>query len=153
MLRHPNVLSLFGMCLERGNEMIVTEFVDGMSLFHLLQVKRRFSSTHRDRSPPQAAPTSQAQPMWRWAIQMMAQCAAGMGYLHSRRILHRDLKSPNGTAHPPPIPHIPHLNRYRTYFNGSTLVPFTHTGACLKSPRHSCCTISSYTHTLSHAQF
>jgi serine/threonine protein kinase len=119
MLRHPNVLSLFGVCLDRGGEMIVTEYVAGKSLFQLIQLTREqrraaaamssgagsgtgsgagSAAAHSPHSPNGASVSTvdiDYSVSWPWTIQVMAQCAAGVGYLHSRGILHRDLKSAN----------------------------------------------------------
>lgn len=76
-LRHPNITSLLGFCL-KPKFIIVTEFVCGGSLFDLL---------HRTRHPPG------------WNLQKVLcvsrELCSGMAYLHTKGIVHCDLKSSN----------------------------------------------------------
>lgn len=79
-LRHPNVLLLMGACTDpRYPLCIVSELVDGASLYSYLHGKRR-----RERN-------------LRVSLKIALDVARGMLYLHSSNpiVLHRDLKSAN----------------------------------------------------------
>ena len=76
-LRHPNVLLFMGACTDSATPLcIVTEYVSGGSLFHALHDKNRSLN-------------------WNDKLKCARDSAAGMAYLHSRSIIHRDLKSLN----------------------------------------------------------
>ena len=77
-LSHPNVVLLVGACSEFPNLCVVTEYVSGGSLYDTLHSKHAKHSivTHQ-------------QMLW------LCETAAGMAYLHSQGVMHRDLKSPN----------------------------------------------------------
>ena len=75
-LRHPNIISLHGVCLENGNYALILEYMENKSLYALHK---------RDMNLP-----------WypnKW--QIACDISAGMSYLHSMNVLHRDMKSPN----------------------------------------------------------
>lgn len=76
-LRHPNLLSLLGACLEPPNLCYVSEFVKQGSLDRVLRLY-----PHLD---------------WKIRLNMAIECARGLLYLHRQRppIMHRDLKSLN----------------------------------------------------------
>jgi serine/threonine protein kinase len=77
-LRHPNLVLLMGICLERELS-IVTEYCGGDTVFNLLHEKR-------------LVPLS-----WTQKMKIARDVAQGMAYLHSCNppIIHRDLKSLN----------------------------------------------------------
>ncbi|KAK9816863.1 hypothetical protein WJX72_006274 [[Myrmecia] bisecta] len=80
-LRHPNVVTFYGMVLQRHRQALVMQYCDQGSLYHVL---------HND---------ALALP-WRRRLQMALNVAAGMEYLHSRPppygpVVHGDLKSKN----------------------------------------------------------
>lgn len=81
-IRHPNVLSLMGMC-ERP-ACIITEYCQHGSLYDVLR-----SAT--------GDPERASQLTWKLRLGMAIDAATGILYLHSRSppIIHRDLKSPN----------------------------------------------------------
>jgi serine/threonine protein kinase len=74
-LRHPNVLPLYGACVEPGHYCIVMPYMPNGSLYDIL---------HSD----QKLPWSQ-----RWKIAL--EVGKGIYHLHKQNILHRDLKSLN----------------------------------------------------------
>jgi len=78
-LRHPNIVLWMGCCTRPGSAFIVTEFMNGGSLFHLLHKPPR-------RNLPLAA-----------RLGLALQVAQGMLYLHSldKPLVHRDLSSNN----------------------------------------------------------
>lgn len=79
ILRHRNIVGLYGVCLEEPNLCLILEYARGGALAKVL-------STYGRRIPPSI--------LLDWAIQI----ARGMNYLHAEaplRIIHRDLKSGN----------------------------------------------------------
>ena len=75
-LRHPHVVQLYGVVTERAPYCMVMEYLSGGSLDSVLYNK--------------AHPLTQAT-QYRWGKEI----GAGLAYLHTQKILHRDLKSPN----------------------------------------------------------
>jgi len=73
-LRHPNIVQLFGVCLE-PECCIVMEYMGGGSLYKMLHSEEELSWTLR----------------WRIALDI----GQGLAHLHAENILHRDLKSLN----------------------------------------------------------
>merc|ERR1719487_2607196 len=77
-LRHKNLVTFIGACLEIPHPCLVTEYMPGGSLHHLLHVRQlRLPLLH--------------------AINMCMQLADGVRYLHSQNpvVVHRDLKTQN----------------------------------------------------------
>lgn len=77
-LKHPNIVSLRGVCLKAPKFCLVMEYAKGGSLNRILSGSRRID-------PPV---------LIEWAIQI----ARGMNYLHNGApisVIHRDLKSSN----------------------------------------------------------
>ncbi|BDA45524.1 probable serine/threonine-protein kinase CTR1 at C-terminar half [Coccomyxa sp. Obi] len=79
-LRHPNVVLFMGVCLEPP--CVVSEWCARGSLFDVLM---------KARSTPALGP----QLDWARRLNMALDAAKGMLQLHTRQIIHRDLKSPN----------------------------------------------------------
>ncbi len=80
-LRHPNILLYMGVCIncpkfDCPNYLMLTEYLEGGSLFDLLHKKR--VKLNEDR-----------------LILIAEDIALGMNYLHSRKVFHCDLKSSN----------------------------------------------------------
>ena len=75
-MRHPNIVQFMGTCEHEGAVYIITEFVDGGTLWSRLK-DQRIPLSWSDRI--------------RYAIDI---CQAIL-YLHKRRFIHRDLKSKN----------------------------------------------------------
>jgi tRNA A-37 threonylcarbamoyl transferase component Bud32 len=73
-LRHPNVTSFYGACLEDGHACLVMEYMEQSSLDNLLKEKSLTAEQQKS-----------------LALDM----AKGLLYLHNQGILHRDLKSGN----------------------------------------------------------
>lgn len=75
-LRHPNIVLYMGVCMNYSHYLMVTEFLDGGSLFDLLHKKNVKIKDDQ-------------------LICVCEDIALGMNYLHGRRVLHCDLKSSN----------------------------------------------------------
>uniref|UniRef100_A0A4W3HC85 Mitogen-activated protein kinase kinase kinase 10 n=1 Tax=Callorhinchus milii TaxID=7868 RepID=A0A4W3HC85_CALMI len=93
MLRHPNIISLKGVCLREPNLCLVMEFAQGGALNRALSGRK---------VPPHV--------LVNWAVQI----SRGMDYLHNEAIvpvIHRDLKSriANGTPSHHPFASLPRL--------------------------------------------
>lgn len=75
-MNHPNIVAFRGVCTQSPNcYCIVMEFCPYGQLYEFLKSGQQL--------PPQM--------ITEWARQI----ASGMNYLHSHKIIHRDLKSPN----------------------------------------------------------
>uniref|UniRef100_A0A182SUW3 Mitogen-activated protein kinase kinase kinase 7 n=1 Tax=Anopheles maculatus TaxID=74869 RepID=A0A182SUW3_9DIPT len=77
---HPNIIELYGACMESPNICLVMEYADGGSLHKVLHCRPRpiYTAAH--------------------AMSWARQCAEGVAYLHDmtpRPMIHRDLKPPN----------------------------------------------------------
>lgn len=71
-LRHPNITSFYGACLEKGHACLVMEYMEESSLDKFISSKSLSMEQQKSLS---------------------LDLAKGLAYLHSRQILHRDLKS------------------------------------------------------------
>jgi mitogen-activated protein kinase kinase kinase 13 len=74
-LQHPNIVAFRGVCTQAPCYCVVMEYCSEGQLFDILRTGREI--------PPRL--------VFSWARQI----AHGMHYLHSKKIIHRDLKSPN----------------------------------------------------------
>jgi tRNA A-37 threonylcarbamoyl transferase component Bud32 len=74
-LRFPNIVNLYGVCLQPNKYSMVMELMPKGSLYNLL---------HNGQPLP-----------WKIRYSISMDIATGLAYLHSKKILHRDLKSPN----------------------------------------------------------
>jgi mitogen-activated protein kinase kinase kinase 13 len=74
-LNHPNIVAFKGVCIQSPCYCIVMEYCPYGQLFDVLKNGRQISPA--------------------LAIEWSKQIASGMQYLHSHKIIHRDLKSPN----------------------------------------------------------
>mmetsp|Transcript_41345 Transcript_41345/g.50123 ORF Transcript_41345/g.50123 Transcript_41345/m.50123 type:complete len:723 (+) Transcript_41345:289-2457(+) len=75
-LAHPNIVGYYGSFMEDGVLNVVMEYADNGSLFqHIQRAKSPFSESE--------------------ILQMFAQLLLCLDYLHSKKILHRDLKTKN----------------------------------------------------------
>jgi serine/threonine-protein kinase TNNI3K len=75
-LRHGSIVTFYGACVEPPRIGIVQEFCDNGSLYNLI-------SKHKRNIP------------WKMRLQILMDVAKGMNFLHSKNIIHRDLKSDN----------------------------------------------------------
>ncbi|PUZ67719.1 hypothetical protein GQ55_3G457600 [Panicum hallii var. hallii] len=83
---HPNLVRLLGCCLDRGEQILVYEYVPNGTLSqHLLDGGGEGGGRGRSRLP------------WRARLGVAAETAAAIAYLHGMRppIFHRDVKSSN----------------------------------------------------------
>ncbi len=74
VLRHPNIVQYLGVCMDPSSMCIVTEYCGNGSMADVIRTKTL---------------------TWSRASRMLLDAATGMLYLHSRNILHCDLKSNN----------------------------------------------------------
>jgi serine/threonine-protein kinase len=74
-LSHPNLINLLS--IERDDQLpfLVMPFIEGQSLRHLLKTRERLTA--------------------REALPILAQLCDGLGYLHARGVVHRDVKPDN----------------------------------------------------------
>lgn len=79
---HKNVLKLFGYNIERNNTYLVTELMQGGSLFDYIK-----STNNRENGTIKIN--------WPKDFDLIKQIIDGMAYLHDKRILHLDLKTLN----------------------------------------------------------
>ncbi|KAG6590747.1 TKL/DRK protein kinase [Phytophthora cinnamomi] len=75
-LKHPNIVLFIGACTD-PKLMILTEYCSRKSLFEVIH------SNNFETIP------------WKFKLRMMLDAARGIQYLHSKRIIHRDIKSHN----------------------------------------------------------
>jgi len=75
-LHHPNIVQFLGLCLHESGIYLVTEYVEHGDLFDLLIF-------------------SQTAVSWRDKLKIALQIAQACFYLHSKNIMHRDLKGLN----------------------------------------------------------
>ena|SRR3990167_3941883 len=75
-IQHPNIVEYLGVCKHTSGLYIVTEFINGGDL------RRVLKATNTDLP-------------WRYRIQLAINICSGMAHLHSKNVVHRDLKSHN----------------------------------------------------------
>lgn len=75
-LRHPNIVQFMGLSKHRNDYYIVTEFISGGDLRHLLKDHSKELS-------------------WKMRVKMALDTAQALTFLHSKGLMHRDLKSHN----------------------------------------------------------
>ncbi|KAK3136904.1 hypothetical protein QOZ80_5BG0444670 [Eleusine coracana subsp. coracana] len=82
-VRHRNLVRLLGCCLDRGEHILVYEYVPNGTLSHHLH-RHVTAGPHHTSSLP-----------WRARLVVAAETAAAIAHLHASRIFHRDVKSSN----------------------------------------------------------
>ncbi|KAL6072799.1 hypothetical protein QOT17_005346 [Balamuthia mandrillaris] len=75
-LHHPNVVQLIGLCKDKSDVYIITEWVSGGDLKSIIK------------NPAQ-------QLTWRRKLQIAKDVATAMAFLHKKKLIHRDLKPAN----------------------------------------------------------
>ncbi|KRX06204.1 Sterile alpha motif/pointed domain [Pseudocohnilembus persalinus] len=75
-LRHPNIVLYMGVCITPTHYLLINEYLEQGSLFDHIHIKK--SHIDMDR-----------------VLYIVEDIALGMSYLHARKVLHCDLKSPN----------------------------------------------------------
>ncbi|KAL1457206.1 hypothetical protein WDU94_001861 [Cyamophila willieti] len=108
-LNHPNIVKFKGVCTQAPCYCIVMEYCAYGPLYNLLK--------DGEEVPPQR--------LYNWARQI----AAGMNYLHSKQIIHRDLKSPNVLIGTKEVAKISDFGTSREWNNKSTKMSFAGTVA------------------------
>ncbi|KAI5734468.1 hypothetical protein M8J77_006838 [Diaphorina citri] len=108
-LNHPNIVKFKGVCTQAPCYCIVMEYCAYGPLYNLLK--------DGEEVPPQR--------LYNWARQI----AAGMNYLHSKQIIHRDLKSPNVLIGSKEEAKISDFGTCREWNNKSTKMSFAGTVA------------------------
>lgn len=99
-LSHPTVITYHGSFLEDGMLNVVMEYADNGSLFqHIQRAREPFPEARQSSGPPRvrgnnltASPPAPLQPI---IISVFAQLTMALKHLHSRKILHRDIKTKN----------------------------------------------------------
>lgn len=76
-LTHPNIIQCFDIIQEQNQISIIMEFINGGNLLGYI------------------GRTAQSSMYWKTTKQILIDVAYGMSYLHSKRIVHADLKSLN----------------------------------------------------------
>lgn len=76
MIRHENIALFMGACVEPPHLAIITSMKKGPSLFEHIHIKRHHLSSHTK-------------------VNVARQIAQGMGYLHAKGIVHKNLTSKN----------------------------------------------------------
>ena len=82
-LRHRNILTFMGACIQPPVYAIVTEFIEGGSLFNLLHASDASISSLRKEMK------------WEHKLSLMYGVSQACLYLHNKGVIHRDLKSAN----------------------------------------------------------
>uniref|UniRef100_A0A7N0RIF0 non-specific serine/threonine protein kinase n=1 Tax=Kalanchoe fedtschenkoi TaxID=63787 RepID=A0A7N0RIF0_KALFE len=77
-LRHPNVILFLGACTKPPNLSMVTEYMEGGSLYHMIHLSGQRSKIS-----------------WRRRLKMIRDICRGLMCMHRMKIVHRDLKSAN----------------------------------------------------------
>ncbi len=74
-LRHPDIVSIYDVGQHKGNLYVVMEYLEGLSLEHLLMRQWPLSLRHR--------------------LQIIAELCDALGFAHEKGIVHRDIKPAN----------------------------------------------------------
>lgn len=92
-LRHPNIVTLMAVCRQPPALSILTEIVEGGSLFELLHCRRQASG----RPPgPRRDPGA--------LLPLVRQAANALAYVHAMAVVHRDIKTQNVLLTAGPFP-------------------------------------------------
>ncbi|KAK9804917.1 hypothetical protein WJX72_011872 [[Myrmecia] bisecta] len=88
-LRDRNIVQFLGVCLDGDETMLVTEFMENGDLYRMISKDRERTLCWYTRKSTAGRPT------FGMGRRIALDIARGLHFLHSRRIVHFDLKSPN----------------------------------------------------------
>lgn len=105
-VRHPSICAYFGVCYVAGAPAIVLEYMAGGSLLDFLDISRRptpDNESHRGSASTSASPSpaecgaafTRPASRTRLLLSLAHQVGSGLAFLHSRGIVHRDIKCSN----------------------------------------------------------
>ncbi|XP_064212141.1 serine/threonine-protein kinase Nek8 isoform X1 [Tribolium castaneum] len=78
-LNHPNIIKYLGSFQKEGSLVIIMEYADGGNLAQLINAKKHKNEIFTEKS----------------ILNILSQISAAISYMHTNKILHRDLKSAN----------------------------------------------------------
>jgi serine/threonine-protein kinase len=77
-LKHPNIVAIYDLGVDRGNPYITRELLEGEDLWHILERKKKEGAPDRRSSVT--------------LLDYVLQACRGLGYAHQQGIIHRDVR-------------------------------------------------------------